>query len=126
MMTLHPYDDASNYSKGPYALLPDQLQSYLSELTGYSSLKQLSLCDPYDSQRFSSTEAEAMRSEIEQLRPLVINQQISPPPSLVSNSPGETPNEPYGWEGLLKFCDTFSEVLNCGIESKNGIASLGD
>ena len=126
MLTLHPYDKSTYYGDGSYALLPDQLQTYLSTLVGFPALQRLSMCDPYDGQRFSVEESIEFREELRQFAEKVEYRTVPVPPDHISNSPGEGEDEEYGWKGIELFCEQFQTVLDDGITANVGIVSLGD
>ncbi|MEM7431990.1 MAG: hypothetical protein AAF351_08620 [Pseudomonadota bacterium] len=126
MLTLHPFDTLSRYNEGPYALLPDQLQHYLSAATQFPALRELAECDPYDGHQFSAAQAAELREELARFAQRVHRRDVPKPPEMVSNSPGEPADERYGWEGLELFCRQFDDVLSEGITSGAGIVSLGD
>ncbi len=126
MLTLHPYDPSSKYSEGPWAPLPDQLQTYLGGLDDYPQLRRLSECDPYDGELFSIDGCREMARELDRLALVVESHRVPDPPECVSQSPGEPADQPFGWTGLERFCRSLATVLQVGIGSGGGVVSLGD
>jgi hypothetical protein len=126
LISLHPYDENSNYSQGSYALLPDQLQTYFSGLAQHPVLQRLAECDPYDGQRFSVDDSIQLRDDLKRFTERVKTRTSPEPPDRVSNSPGEIADGEYGWRGIEVFCNQFRTVLDEGIRDGTGFVSLGD
>lgn len=116
------------FCQTPYALMDEEVATYLGTLSQFSGLRSLADLDPYGELELPRSLRNRLLVEARDLEVLASKEQLPEPPPYVGLEGTGDPRvgKPFGWKGLVAFAADLRRVLEAASSQKVEVMAVGD